>query len=374
MSKVIYLMGAGASYGKREKDSNGKDIPGRITEGLPTVDEMPMRLEKVKEVFEQLVFKEDDVVKNETTNASKSCRECQRILVKDFKWLIKNTKKHATIDTFAKKLFLTGQEESYSKLKRLLSMFFKVEQLINPPDHRYDSFLASVVQVNSHGKLRISEDIAILTWNYDSQFEMAYLEYLSDGKYKEDIIFPSDLGIDIHSSVFDFVKPASHQDDGERQIFKLNGSAAFHTEYSMAHYYLQHHGQLDDSMIRAILEIYAVPYYKNGGTKLSMLNFAWDNEDEYEARTNYKAKLEKAISDAVSLVVIGYTFPFFNRETDSILLSKMRALERIYIQDPRAGEIKESVLNVFDRINRGFPQDSIILKTNVEQFYIPPEV
>ena len=49
-------MGAGASYGKREKDSNGKDIPGRITEGLPTVDEIPMRLEKVKEIFEQLVL------------------------------------------------------------------------------------------------------------------------------------------------------------------------------------------------------------------------------------------------------------------------------------------------------------------------------
>ena len=96
-------MGAGASYGKREKDSNGKDIPGRITEGLPTVDEIPMRLEKVKEIFEQPVFKEDDVVKNENTNNSKSCWECQRLLVEDFKWLIENAKKHATIDTFARK-------------------------------------------------------------------------------------------------------------------------------------------------------------------------------------------------------------------------------------------------------------------------------
>lgn len=374
MSKVVYLMGAGASRGKREKDSNGKDIPGRIIEGLPIVDEIPMRLERVKELFEQPVFDEKDTVKNGSTHASRLCRVCQKELTDDFHWLIENTKKHATIDTFAKKLFITGQTKDYSKLKRLLSVFFKVEQLINLPDHRYDSFLASVVQANSRGKLRISEDITILTWNYDSQFEIAYLGYLSNGKYEEKINFPSDLGIDIHSTVSDFVKPASNQDDGERQIFKLNGSAAFHTEYSMAHYYLQHHGQLDDSMIRSILKIYAVPYYKNGEAKQSMLNFSWDKEDEYESKINYKAKIEKAISDAESLVVIGYTFPFFNRETDTLLFSKMRALEHIYIQDPCAGEIKESVINVLQRINSDFPKDRIIPKTNVGQFFLPPEL
>ena len=374
MSKVVYLMGAGASYGKREKDSNGKDIPGRITEGLPTVYEIPMRLETVKEIFEQLVFKEDDVVKNENTNNSKSCRECQRILVEDFKWLIENAKKHATIDTFAKKLFLTGQTEDYTRLKRLLSVYFKVEQLITPPDGRYDSFLASVLQTNSNGKLRISDDISILTWNYDSQFEIAYLEYLSDGKYKEEINFPSDLGIDIHSKASDFSKPSWHQDDGTRQIFKLNGSAAFHTETSMARYYPNHHDQLDDTIIRDILEIYAVPYYKSGEAKKSMLNFAWDTEEEYESKTNYKARIEDAICDAVSLVVIGYTFPFFNREMDSFLFSKMKALEHIYIQDPRAGEIKESVMNVLQRIGSGFSKDRIIPKTNVSHFFLPPEL
>lgn len=374
MSKVVYLMGAGTSYGKREKDSNGKDMPGRIIEGLPTVDEIPIRLEKVKEVFEQLVYKEDDVVRNENTNNSKSCRECQRILVEDFKWLIENAKKHATIDTLARKLFLNGKKEDYTKLKRLLSVYFKVEQIITPSDGRYDSFLASVLQLNSHGKLRISDDISILTWNYDSQFEIAYLGYLTDGKYREEISFPSDLGIDIHSKASDFAKPACHQDDDKRQIFKLNGSAAFHTETSMARYYLNHHGQLDDSIVRAILEIYALPYYKSGEAKKSMLNFAWDIEDEYEAKTNYKAKIEKAISDAVSLVVIGYTFPFFNRETDTLLFSEMKALEHIYIQDPNAGEIKESVINVLQRINSDFPKDRIIPKTNVGQFFLPPEV
>ena len=374
MSKVVYLMGAGASYGKREKDSNGKDIPGSIIEGLPTVDEMALRLEKVKNLFEQHVFDESDILINEETHVSKSCHSCQRTIVKDFQWLIDNSKKHATIDTFAKKLFLTGQNEEYIKLKRLLSVYFKVEQLTTPPDSRYDSFLANILQPNSKGQLRISEDISILTWNYDSQFELAYLEYLSEGLYKEDIDFPADLGIDIHSNLSNFVNPISHQDNGERQIFKLNGSAAFHTEYSMAHYYLKHHGHLDDSMIRAILGIYTVPYYKNGEAKLSMLNFAWDTEDEYETKTKYKARIESAICDAISLIVIGYRFPFFNRELDSFLFSKMKSLKHIYIQDPHAGEIKESVLTVLQRINSNLSVDKIVPKTNVEQFFLPPEL
>ncbi len=378
-------MGAGASYGKREKDSLGRDIPGKITEGLPTVDEMPIRLRKVKEIFEQYTFNNDDIIENENTNDSLTYRNCQRLLVDDFEWLIENSGKHATIDTFAKKLFLTGKKEEYAKLKRLLSVYFKVEQLTTPPDSRYDSFLATVLQPNVKGQLRISEDISILTWNYDSQFEIAYMGYLSDGLYKENIEFPSDLGIDIHSHVSDFVKPISHQDDGKRQIFKLNGSAAIHTEYSMAYYYpkyhsqldnsyLKHNGQLDDGMIRAVLEIYAAPYYKNGEAKLSMLNFAWDSENEYEAKTNYKERIESAICDAISLVVIGYSFPYFNRETDAFILSKMKNLEHIYIQDPHAGDIKESLINLLRKIDSGLSKDKIILQTNVGQFFLPPEL
>ena len=374
MSKVAYLMGAGASYGKREKDSLERGIPERITEGLPTVDEMPIRLRKVNELFEQYTFNNDDIIENKNTNDSLTYRNCQRLLVDDFEWLIENSGKHATIDTFAKKLFLTGKKEEYAKLKRLLSVYFKVEQLMTPPDSRYDSFLATVLQPNVKGQLRISEDISILTWNYDSQFEIAYMGYLSDGLYKENIEFPSDLGIDIHSNVSDFVKPFSRHDNGERQIFKLNGSAAFHTEYSMAHYYLNHHGQLDDGMIRAILEIYAAPYYKNGESKLSMLNFAWDSENEYEAKTNYKERIESAICDAISLVVIGYSFPYFNRETDAFILSKMKNLEHIYIQDPHAGDIKESLINLLRKIDSGLSKDKIILQTNVGQFFLPPEL
>ena len=39
MSKVVYLLGAGASYGKRNQEEP-KNSPKRIVEGLPVVNEI----------------------------------------------------------------------------------------------------------------------------------------------------------------------------------------------------------------------------------------------------------------------------------------------------------------------------------------------
>lgn len=47
------------------------------------------------------------------------------------------------------------------------------------------------------------------------------------------------------------------------------------------------------------------------------------------------------------MVVIGYTFPYFNRETDRKVISMMRSLKRIIIQDPNAETILQSVDAVF---------------------------
>lgn len=370
MSKVVYLMGAGASYGKREKDSNGKDIAGKILEGLPIVNEIPLRLQQIIELYSEPSYKEDDSVT--ISEIPINLKNAQAALVDDLRWLYDNTKRHATIDTFAKKLFLTGKRDDYTKLKRLLSIYFKTEQLINRPDSRYDTFLASVLQRNLQGKLRISKDISLLTWNYDSQFEIAYREYLTTDINSENIQFPEQLGIDIHSDAVNYQKPATFQDDGERQIFKLNGSAAFANEFSMGHYYAFHDGKLDEKQLKQNLWTYNAPYYIDTlERKKCLLNFAW----EYEKTPEYTKLLEDVFWGTETLIIIGYTFPFFNREVDTFLLGSMLSgLKTIYIQDPNASNIKESVLNIIRRANRVFNVRNIILKNDVNQFFLPPEL
>lgn len=371
MSKVVYLMGAGASYGKRERSATGKVIAGKILDGLPIVSEIPFRLKNTIELYSKTKYGENELY--EKNQRKIKLKDAQKTLIADLNWLYDNTIKHATIDTFAKKLFLTGKENEYVKLKRLLSLYFKTEQMINRPDSRYDTFLASVLQRNSRGKLRISEDISILTWNYDSQFEIAYREYLLNDEHANDLQYPELLGIDIHSDYTKFPKPSTFHDDGTRQIFKLNGSAAFYSEYSMGFYYSYDKGSLSEDQIKINLWTYFAPYYIDTlERKECLLNFAWEHDS---TSSQYIKSLESHISDAETLVVIGYTFPFFNRNVDSVLFKYLcRSLKNIYIQDPNAINIKESVMNIIQKSGNSFHEDKIRLKNDVSQFFMPPEL
>ena len=47
MSKIVYLIGAGASYGERNKDKSGNIIHGSIKRGLPVVNELERSIDDV---------------------------------------------------------------------------------------------------------------------------------------------------------------------------------------------------------------------------------------------------------------------------------------------------------------------------------------
>lgn len=83
----------------------------------------------------------------------------KKMLVQDLTWLKTASESHATIDTFAKKLFLKGQLKNFNKVESLLSIYFIIEQAINKIDGRYDTFLASVLNT----QLNIDDMITILT-------------------------------------------------------------------------------------------------------------------------------------------------------------------------------------------------------------------
>ena len=77
------------------------------------------------------------------------------------------------------------------------------------------------------------------------------------------------------------------------------------------------------------------------------------------------------------LVVIGYSFPYFNREVDRTIVQNMKNLEKVYIQDPYCEDVKESfeaVLSVeqLGKVENG--QIKIVPKKNTKQFVIPNEM
>lgn len=365
-------MGAGASRGIRGRVADGEEYSSSIVEGLPIVREIPQRLEKIADLYASFNF--DEGARYEKDTVSVDLGRAKNNLVEGLHWLRVNTEK-TTIDTFAKQLFLTEQIDDYIKLKRLLSIFLLTEQLINRPDSRYVNFLTSVLQRNADGKLRITDDITILTWNYDSQIEIAYKYFVTTGSNPEDIRFPEQLRIDIHNSYNTKKQVPDFPDDGKRQIFKINGSASFLADYSMAHYHSYKDGNLAENIAKTILWTYDASYYIGAERpeRMCLLNFAWDKQD-VKFEKEYSHRLQDAIKDATALVIIGYTFPFFNRETDTLLLKGMPNLKNVYIQDPFPKNVRQFFIPVMQKSGLGIDVNNIQLFDNTTQFFLPPEL
>ena len=361
MSNIVYLLGAGASFGKRDSNNPlhvSQKIPGHsftneisitnITEGLPLVSEIPERLTFVIDKIEN--YKYSGNIKSKNIPLDSKLRRpftyAVDTLVNDLKWLKEECARHATIDTFAKKLYLKGKLDEFYKVESLLSVFFIIEQVINKKDGRYDTFLASVL----NSDLNIDDRITILTWNYDSQFELAYREYSDE---KDASIIRKKLGIaDLKDQSY----------ETRNQIFKLNGTANFINQIDISKY-----DTLSEDLIVELLD----SYYKgldNQKTN-SRISFAWDNKTYIDR--NFTNALKNAIEDADILVVIGYTFPFFNREIDRMIFSQMECLQKIYIQDPNANNIVGNIKSVFYDSSLS---NCIEIITNTSQFYLPPEL
>ncbi len=346
MSKVVYLLGAGASYGKRLKPDSSQvgEVHNTIAEGLPLVSEIPSRLDYII-----------DLIKN--TSVSTNSFSSRDSLIKDLQWLKDKSAVHATIDTFAKKLYLIDEDYKCNKVKLLLSIFFIIEQLINKPDSRYDTFFASVLNRN----LKILDDISILTWNYDSQFEIVYKEYKKNRvswDYRNDLKL-MDLKRNLYDPYEMKIKDPS--------IFKINGTANFRENGSLAAEYSYDENLLDQTHLEFILKKYEEQNNQHDRTDITRLSFAWENEWD----NKYTSTLQSSIKGTETAVVIGYTFPFFNREVDRKISSFMPDLKKIYIQDPNALMIKQFVPSVLSDFNKNA---EVIPITNVNQFYLPPEL
>lgn len=99
-------------------------------------------------------------------------------MIADIEEVYKANKEHATIDTYAKKLYLTKRTNELKRLKNVLTAFFVWAQLESKADQRYDTFLANILQNET---LSIPNGISVISWNYDSQFELAYRNYSQNG-------------------------------------------------------------------------------------------------------------------------------------------------------------------------------------------------
>jgi len=409
MAKITYLLGAGASANT-----------------IPVVNNMHKRLIEVISFLGN--YTPSTKISSVYSVLADEQKETLKLIIDELKWLWKESGNYYTIDTLAKKYYLINDDIKLKKLKRALILFFCIEQCLNIKsfsdssngynflkeqiDKRYGSFIASISrkrypiaisggeQMNNNSNFELNNNIKILSWNYDMQFELALK--LLDKKKIESIksqcqIFPNKYTINeaynnpLKSEYFAMVK--------------LNGDA---------NWYLNSKPHLigdwtildalkdstdEEELLKDFMEKFKESDFEQDLRNINLtspflsFNFAWENDANFKEKYHgHPINLQIAQSIAVEteiLVVIGYSFPIFNREIDKLIINDMRKLKKIYIQDKEPNKIKSTMLNAFEIIeeteiknqydgqltlynNRG--PVSFMTENNTNQFIIPYEL
>jgi hypothetical protein len=404
MSKQItYLIGAGASANT-----------------IPVVGQLRERITDIRNYLEFFVNAAnlsvlDSRRYDKLPTILKSGSPILSEIMEDLAWLSEEAGNYYSIDTLAKKFYLSGSNIQYERLKKCLIIYLTIEQLIvipeyietgfkkNALDKRYDSFIASIGTRNE-SELQLNNNINILSWNYDLQFELSLRRFtakkISEIK-KQFQIFPL-----LHSD------GEEQAEDNSFTIRKLNGSAIFSVDsfpdqviYDNPGFKFSRH---DNDQLLGLLLDQIRRFDFNNNTSCRYFNFAWEGDNFFENKfggrkhfgyNNNLLEAEKIAEKTEILVVIGYSFPIFNREIDNRLMSKMEGrLEKVYIQDRDPSKIKSTMINAFKvlqntkevekktaRVLSGFndsysrdilelPKVEIMEETNIDQFVIPYEL
>ncbi|WP_338355949.1 hypothetical protein [Yeosuana marina] len=356
---ITYLLGAGASF-----------------EALPVVNGIPKALDEFASDFnpgELYHIKALDFFNNETSNLVKSFlyklendETSQKeyfnkikAFHKDIIWLKTEAENHTSIDTFAKKLYLQKDFQNLKKLKIILSCFFLYLQTKNF-DKRYDSFFASILD----DLYQLPGNLKILSWNYDSQLEIGF------SNFSNETINKSKKILNLHSKgdiMYDAYSP------DQFCVYKINGT----TNIKKGEFDVM--SVLEDFNIDETVKIQSFLDLHNGmndPNKDLIMTFAWE---DFNTEKGFFPNLSKSISETEILIVIGYSFPFFNRKIDKYILDSMPKLRKVYVQDPKnASDIIEKISGFFPNVNKSSTirisrKIDFITKEFTDQFFIPIE-
>ena len=260
MANITYLLGAGASY-----------------DALPIVENIPNSLNAFSNDFDPGILKELNPLEFINggslakkflirLDSNKAEQEKYYYQIKrfhnDILWLKEESYNHSSIDTFAKKLYLQKNYEALKKLKLILSFFFLYMQT-KKFDKRYDSFFASILEdLNS-----IPNNIKVLSWNYDSQLELAFQRFsnstFAQTKKTLNIFSKRDEILDNTNNSF--------------SVFKINGTTGLNikrTEEYNSYSIIENFDLEGLELLDEFLEVYNSIDLKLSSSDMS---FAWEN-------------------------------------------------------------------------------------------------
>ena len=337
MGRITYLLGAGASYN-----------------AMPVMDNMKQAVDEILDYIDkQIPF----------TTANHQYLKPAVDYLNIIHYALVN---HKSVDTYAKMLWSKKLDKEYTQLKFAIVLFFELySYLYRSIDKRYDAFFASII---SQDEPRLPKDIKIISWNYDYEFEKAYMSYAI-----------SKQNDNIHS-IYDELNVVHKNSKTEEkedcfEILKVNGTAGFFDTDGNIILGLGIYKEIGYDVDSGFSREERVKEIMNTFYKFITLNYtpaisyAWekDSEDLIEKR------ISKYFNNCGIMVTIGYSFPSANRDVDSLILNKfdMDAIDnKIYIQNPDFYDV-EAKLKEYKRYTDDFVE--IYQKDYKNEFYLPLE-
>lgn len=239
------------------------------------------------------------------------------ILISSLDELSKKSIQFGTIDTYAKYLFLCDRSK-LTDLKISVVFFFLTEQLIKKKlDRRILIFLTTILQ---HQQV-FPTNIKILSWNYDFQIETAA------GNFKKESFDHRGTGMSHSPALLSYYPSlAFSYGDPKHDLFHLNGIAGYYRNESISDHMFINKDISDYNTLLQYLK-------RNVQSFCDYLTFAWERYENNNLFNLITPILEKTNV----LVIIGYSFPFFNREIDKQIFEVLKSnskFHKIYYQDP----------------------------------------
>ncbi len=261
--------------------------------------------------------------------------------------------KHSTIDTWAKKSLIQGDQGMMQKIKAVTNLYLSSLEYLNGNDPRYETFFSNIL---SEGSSTLPENLKILSWNYDRQVQSAILRVLNNkGLYRYNDRTFRDYNIQNYI----------HRDNH----LKINGELSCYSN-EIEHFQSQRYLESSQNLSQVIRALLTEQLKVCNGFRSDDIQYAWNEERIVQYFNNSKEFFECNM-----LVVIGYSFPDSNRKIDVKILERMKGtLSKLVIQDVNAEVVLDKVKDVMEGAGITYREGFVRLINNCDNFYIPNDL
>lgn len=358
MGKFTYLLGAGASYNA---------FPLVVDFEKTVLSFLTLFEEETQKVFRAHELKD---LQQEWIYVTSAIRELKNKTSTIFE-------KHSnlsSIDKKAKKFYLDRRNDDLLEIKAIIDFYFQAAQFIGHSkiniDNRYTVFFNDILKLGENDRPFLPPTFSILSWNYDIQLELTAAQI-----FKEEFLGRIHTQLNISPQVINHP-----QQQSQFSVVKLNGMSAMLVEKDKFYRYTVQNLRNNYNELHPVDKfnlIYTLSdnYLKLTGNYLNNkiftgINYGWE-ANSLATLTRQRAK--EIAKETEYLVIIGYSFPLFNREVDGPILNTMKKLKKVYIQIPEVDI--ETVYDRFIALANELKLDKIKIKkeTKLNEFIIPDE-